>query len=153
MYENVEHFSFVSKKKCLFVSRQERYGFLSKYLEFRFVLSQKFSTSNSRRQSIYSMCGGVETLFASLFGWYTEYLRVKARNKIKSIDLRFKINLFTRFILGCLETEQRPPMRPQRSLRPRKTQKLQNKDPPYYHQLSPIRLKVERWRPEFSGHL
>lgn len=56
MYENVEHFSFVSKKKnCLFVSRQERYGFLSKYLEFRFVLSQKFSTSNSRRQNIYSV--------------------------------------------------------------------------------------------------
>lgn len=58
MYENVEHLIFhlsVEKKNCLFVSRQERYGFLSKYLEFRFVLSQKFSTSNSRRQNIYSV--------------------------------------------------------------------------------------------------
>ena len=99
------HFSFVSKKKCLVVSRQEtinfdvKMQFPSKYLEFSFVISQKFSSFNSRGNI---KCDGVETLFARLFGWYTECWRVKARNKMKSSDLRFKTNLFIRVLFWLL---------------------------------------------------
>ena len=65
------HFSFVSKKKCLVVSRQEtinfdvKMQFPSKYLEFSFAISQKFSSFNSCGNIKYD---GVETLFARLFG-------------------------------------------------------------------------------------